>query len=114
MVMTVFQLVTQAAVDTRNGVVGVEVDVDLGVTEGRVLVAFAGHNPVSDNLGRHLGDQVDGPTRVGLLGVVHEPEAAGIFRVPCLPGVRLLIFLTCDLEIVKYKISLFPTKITST
>jgi hypothetical protein len=79
MVMTVFQLVTQAAIDTRNGFVGVQVDVDFGVTKGRVLVAFAGHHPVSDDLGRHLGDQVDGPTRVGLLGVVHEPETAGIF-----------------------------------
>ncbi len=91
-------MVTQSAVDTRNGVVGVKVDVDLGMTEGRVLVTFAGHYPFSDNLGRYLGDQVDGPTRVSLLGVVHEPEAADIFRVPCLPGVCLLIFRTRDLE----------------
>ena len=92
--VTLFKLVAQATVDTGHRVVRFQVDVDLGVAQSRVLVTFAGDNFGGHHLGWNLGNKVDGPTRIGLLGVGHETEATMVVRVPGLAGVSWLVLDT--------------------
>ncbi len=92
-VLMVFaQLVSEAAVRARHGLVAVQVDVDLGVAKGGVRATRACDDAGFDDLGRHLGDEVDGPLGVGLFPPVHEPGRADVaLLIPLLACVSLLI-----------------------
>ncbi len=90
--MVFAQLVSEAAIYARNRIVVVQVDEDLGVAKGGVRVALACDDAGVDDLGRHLGDEVDGPLGVGLFAPVHEPGRANVaLLIPLLASVSSLI-----------------------
>ena len=78
MSMTFFKLISKTTVDACNRLVFIQVDEDLGVPESWVLIPLTGYNLCGHHLGWNLGDEVNGPARVGLLGVGHETKASWV------------------------------------
>merc|ERR1711951_136575 len=79
------QLVSESAVDAGDRVMGVQVDVDLGVSGGGGAAAVAGHHPLVDHDNGNLGDHVDGPILIHLLRVhVLKSYGSTVFFGPSL------------------------------
>ena len=85
-------MVSEAAVDAADGLVGVQVDVDPGVAEGGVGAAVAGDDALVDHDDGLLGNHVDGPVGVDLLGVdILESLGPNVVLLEALSGVRHLV-----------------------
>ena len=91
MTMTFLKLVSKPTVDACNRLMFIQVDEDLGVAQSWVLIPLTGYNLCGDHLGWDLGNKVNGPAGVGLLGVGHEPKASWVVQIPCLTCVSCLV-----------------------
>ncbi len=91
--MAFCKLITEATVNTRHGLMVVQVDKDLWMAKGWIFVAFTSDDSSVDDFRRHFCDQINRPFCVRLLFPIQKSGRTDVvIHVPFLSSVSPLVF----------------------